>query len=59
MCAEAFLTLLRERVRQQQEQQRLDDRFGPPGQPRFVPWTLPPSPASAEATTPPLRMAAE
>jgi hypothetical protein len=41
MCDLAFINLLREKVRHQEEENRRSAAFGKSSRERFVPWTMP------------------
>jgi hypothetical protein len=49
MCDLAYVTLLRERVRRAEGEQKHIEAFGPARRVRFVPWIIP---ASAEQIEP-------
>jgi hypothetical protein len=48
MCDLAYVTLLRERVRQAETAQKHIEAFGPARTVRFVPWIMPASVAQVE-----------
>jgi hypothetical protein len=56
MCDFAYINLLREKVRQREEEERRLQAFGPAPSVRFVPWIMPgQTPLNADLSLPPDR----
>jgi hypothetical protein len=57
MCDFAYINLLREKVRQREEEERHLQAFGPAPSVRFVPWIMPGQPLKADVSPSPDRRA--
>jgi hypothetical protein len=51
MCDQAYVNLLREKVRQQEAEEKRIATFGSTSRVRFVPWIMPAQPQSQDVST--------